>query len=149
MKSLALKKLFVILITSLLLIPLSGCMFKKEGWAPRSIKDKSVAYHNVAIGGPADKDILNKTLIYKYDDSGHYKSYFQEGGFFEAGDYSYLKIGDKKAKMTLSYSMENTSYVYEFEMDYESPTTGKWAAEMSNNPRDTGREYGTFWYVDH
>jgi hypothetical protein len=119
-------------------------MFGGKGWAPHSIKNLTIVYYVEKIGGPADQSILHQHLTYKFEEGGTYTCYYENGSFFESGDYSYFKTSPNKCRIVLSYMMNNNSYIYQFEMNYESATSGKWNAQFSTNPDDLGEEGGTF-----
>lgn len=129
-----------------MLICSSGCVANK-GWALRSVQDQTIIFYVDQIGGEVDKDILRKNLVYRFEKNGIYKSYFESGVFFEAGDYSYVKLGPNKGRLILTYTMKGETYIYELVMKYQTSTEGSWTGFSAKNPDIKGKEFGTFLHL--
>ncbi len=139
-----------------LLLIVSACAMG-QGHAPRDLKGKTVYYYTTASSEPCDKDVVGKTLIYKFDENGNYTSRLDDK-LYEVGSYSYGRLKPNVASLTLSYaetghdpssltspdSSETEELAYMCEMTFKSPTYGTWKTTYVDNSTDSANEYGTF-----
>lgn len=117
--------------------------------APESITGKRISFYtNIVSSSARDAELRHKEYTLDFNENGTYVGHLKGDSKFDRGDYSYHRVEKKnEARLILIYSYSNNSYTYAHILTFQTPNSGTWIKEKSDDPESTQQESGTFRIV--
>lgn len=139
------KKIVLILVIFVSFLSFIGCMHPKST-APSKIEGKQLAFYTTIVSSTArDVDRYHKDYLLKFASNGTYEGRLQGSSDLDRGDYSYsLTDEHNEARLILTYSLSSTNYTYAYLLTFQTPKSGVWIKEKSDDPYSLEEESGTF-----